>query len=326
MALNIDTQDLVNFPGSTKRITIDLDSVVPIGNEGDEVFVLNAKTSAYSDNVERIGISDLYITDTCAGWIKSSGFSGSGGKFDLDSTHKSLNIKIDATTSGVGNGFYEVTLTPSEDQTPLSGEVVAAELKRVIRDLATSLSPADVGFSGSYRNASVEYKNGKFWIVSGSITGSYVGANRSSVLIEAASSNDCTKELGFDMPISSANLASTAVKETIVSTNYTSDTDTLYVNTGTAAAVGMAFMITDVANSVDYFTALSGTTGAAIKVATESSNGFIGITNDYLAGEAKVQLLKVQDPEGVPTNWYRTVDQLVRYGIKVMSKQIDYSN
>lgn len=326
MALNIDTQDLENFPGTAKRITIDLNSIVPIGAEGDEQFVLSTTTNAYSDNDSRTGIQDLYITNMTAGWCKSSGFAGSSGKFYLDDTHKSLKVKMDATVSGSdGSGFYTIDLTPNDDDTPVSGEVVAAELETKIRAVNDVIEPVDAGFSMAYRNASVEYKNGKFWIVSGSISNYYSGNLRSSVIIESADTNDCAQVLGFDLPTTSFDLSNVAVKETLLNSGYTADTDTLSVNTGTGASAGMPFMITDGTNT-EYFTALSGTTDSSIKVATMATNGYIGIENSYTANAAKLQLMKEQDPESVPTNWYTSIDQLVRYGIKVMANQIDYSS
>ncbi len=326
MALSIDTQDLENFPGTTKRITIDLSSIVPIGAEGDEKFVISTVTSSYSDNDDRTSIQDLYITSMTAGWCKSSGFAGSAGKFYIDDTHKSLKIKMDATVSGTdGNGFYEIELTPNDDDTPVSGEVVAAELEQEIRAIGDSIEAVDAGFTIAYRNSSVEYKNGKFWVVSGSMSPHYSGNLRSSVIIEPADTNDCTQVLGFDLPTTSFNLSNVAVKETLLNSGYTADTDTLSVNTGTSATAGMAFMITDGTNT-DYFVALSGTTDSSIKVATLGTNGFTGIENSYTANAAKLQLLKEQDPESVPTNWYTSIDQLVRYGIKVMASQIDYSS
>lgn len=325
MAVNIDTQDLDNYPGTTKRVTIDLDSLVPINNEGDEQFVLSTSTTAYSDNETRTAIQSMYITDMVAGWCKSSGFAGSAGKFYLDATHTSLKIKMDATISGTdGSGYYTIALTPNDDFTPVPGEVVAAELELKIRAISSSLVTADAGFSRSYRNASVEYKNGKFWVVSGSIGSYYSGNNRSSVDIAAASANDCSVELGFDLPTTSHDLANVAVKETLLNSGYTADTDTLSVNTGTGATAGQAFMITDGSNT-EYFISLSGTTDSDIKVATMSTNGYIGITNSYTSNEAKIQLIRQQDPESVPTSWYTSIDQLIRYGIKVMVNQIDYS-
>lgn len=327
MALNIDTQDLVNYPGTTKRIVIDLDSIVPIGAEGDEKFVLSTATTAYSDNENRTSIQDLYITDMLAGWAKSSGFAGSAGKFYLDATHSALKVKMDATISGTdGNGYYTVALTPNDDETPVAGEVVAAELEIKIRAITDNLVTADTGFFRAYKNASVEYKNGKFWVVSGSVGSYYSGSNRTSVSIIAADTNDCSAELGFDLPTTSHALDSVAVKETLLNSDYTADGDTLSVNTGTGAMVGMAFMITDGDTQTEYFTALSGTTDSSIKVATMATNGHTGIMNSYTTNGAKIQLMKEQDPESVPTNWYTSIDQLVRYGIKVMASQADYSS
>ena len=326
MAINIDSQDLENFPGTTKRVTVELSSIVPINNEGDETFVLTTTTRGYSNNENRTVIPDLYLTNMKAGWVKSSGFAGSSGKFFLDDTHKSLDIKMDATVSGsAGDGYYTITLTPNDDLTPVPGEVVAAELELKIRALVDSLEDVDVGFAASYRNASVEYKNSKFHIVSGSIGNYYSGNLRSSVAVRASSSNSCLKELGFDLPTSSHHLSNTAVKETLLNSSYTVDTDTLNINTGTGATAGHAFLITDGTNE-DYFTALSGTTDSSIKVATSAANGFTGIANSYIGGEARIQLLREQDPESIPNSWYTSIDQLVRYGIKAMINQIDYSS
>lgn len=326
MAINIDTQDLELYPGTTKRVIVDLNSLVPIGAEGDEKFVLQTTTTAYSDNETRTAIPDLYTTEMKTGWIKSSGFAGSAGKYYVDPTHKSLKIKMDATISGTdGNGYYTVELTPNEDETPVPGETIAAELETKIRAIGDALEAVDIGFYRSYAASSVEYKNGKFWVASGSLSNYYSGNLRSSVSIISATANDCSKELGFDLPTSSYDLSNVAVKETLLNTSYTNDTTDLAVNTGTGAVAGMPFMITDGTNT-DYFVALSGTTDSSIKIATDGTNGYIGITNDYTGGDAKIQLLKKQDPESIPTSWYTSIDQLVRYGIKVMIEQIDYSS
>ena len=39
MAINLDVQDLVNYPGTVKRVTIDTEVVVPAGSDGDEKFL-----------------------------------------------------------------------------------------------------------------------------------------------------------------------------------------------------------------------------------------------------------------------------------------------
>lgn len=326
MAINIDSQDLTNFPGTVKRVTVDLASIVPMGFEGDEQFVLNSYTTAYSDNNARTAIPKLYITNMISGWCKSSGFAGAAGKFYLDNTHKNLKIKLDATVSGTdGSGYYTITLTPNDDSTPVAGEVVAAELEDKIRGIVDVLAPADAGFATAYRNTTVEYKNSKFWVVSGSVSGQYTGNARSSVMILPATTNDCSKELGFDLPTTSFALANTAVKETLLNSNYTTNTDNISVNTGLGAQSGMCFMITDGTNT-DYFCSLSGTVDSNIKVATLTNNNYTGITHSYLANSAKIQLLRQQDPESVPPSWYTSIDQLVRYSIKAMINQIDYSS
>lgn len=327
MAISINVQDIENYPGNTKRISIDLESAVLIGNEGDESFVLNVSTSAYSDNISRSSIQDLYITGLKSGWCKSSGLiAGTSGKFYLDSTHNSMRIRIDATVSGLnGDGYYTIDLAYNDDGTPSLGETVAADLEEKIRAIADNLVTADAGFYSAYRNASVEYKNGKFWIVSGSIGPYYSGNNRTSVVVASGTTNDCTEVLGFDLPTTSYALSNVAVKETLLNSDYTVGDSTLSVNTGTGATAGKAFMITD-GISTDYFTALSGTTDSSIVVAVESTNDYNGIVHNYSANKAKIQLLREQDPESVPTNWYTSIDQLVRFGIKTIANQIDYSS
>jgi len=326
MAISMNIQDLENYPGITKKVSIDLSSIIPVGNEGDEVFVLSAYTSSYSDNVDKTNISDLYVTDISTGWCKSSGLVGDSSKFYIDSSHYSLKIKIDATVSGIdGSGYFTVDLTPSDDNTPISGEDVAIELEDKIRTIADNLGAVDAGFYKSYKNASVEYIGGKFWIISGSLAKSYTGANRTSVSVMPADTNDCSEELGFNLSINSSYISSISVKEVLLSYDYTADTDTLLVNTGTSATEGAAFMITD-GDNTDYFTSLSGTIGSAIKVPTSGSNGFSGIVNSYSANKTKIQLLREQDVDNKPYQWYGSIDRLVRYGVKVISNQIDYSS
>jgi hypothetical protein len=326
MAINIDTQDLINFPGTVKRVSVDIASIVPTNVEGDEKYVLQTSTSAYSDNAGRTAIQSLYITDLISGWCKSSGFAGASGKFSIDDTHNTLKIRMDATISGSsGDGFYNIELTPNSDGTPVHGQVIAEELKQKIRSIANYIETADIGFTNAYRNASVEFKNNKFIIVSGSVSSSYTGNYRSSVIVEDGDSSGCASVLGFDLPTTSYSLANIAVNETLLNTSYSPDTSDVSVNTGLGAQEGMPFMITDGVNT-DYFVSLSGTTDSLIKVATLVENGYSAITNSYAGGEAKIQLLRYQDPEAKPTSWFDSIDQLVRYGVKVMMNQIDYSS
>ena len=49
MAINNDVQDLDNFPGIVKRVTLDVSQVIPVGENGDEKMMMVASTSSYSD-------------------------------------------------------------------------------------------------------------------------------------------------------------------------------------------------------------------------------------------------------------------------------------
>jgi len=325
MALNVDTQDLVNYPGTVKRVAIDTASLVPQGYEGDEKIVMTGSTTAYSDNDTRTAIQDLYITYFKAGWSKSSGFAGSNGKFDLDATHYNMMVKIDNTTSGTdGLGYYEIALDYNIDSTPISGGAIAADIETKIR--ALTMETADTGYSLAYKNCSVEYTNGKFYIVSGSIAQFYTGSNRSSVRVKAGSTNDCTKELGFDMDTNTELLDAVSVKEAALGANYTTDTTPMTVGAGTGVVAGDCLLITD-GVSTDYFTALAGTTDTSIVVPTVGVNSYVGIANSYTTiSGSKVQILREQDPEGFPTMWYNDMDAIGRWLVKSLVNQIDYSS
>ncbi len=326
MAINISTQDLINYPGNLKTVTVDQTSVVPAGYEGDEQYVLVFSTTAYSDIANTTTIQNVYVTDYIAGWCKSSGFAGSGGKFDLDATHKTLDIKIDntTTTSGSGDGYYEIVLAYNDDSTPMAGSDVAADMETKIR--ALSMSTIDTGYALSYLNCSVYYQDGKFWIISGSMGSNYAGDNRSSVKVKAGATNDCSKELGFNLTLDSQALFGIAVTEGYITSNYITDTTPLAVSAGTGVSAGDCLMIDDGTNT-DYFTALSGTTDTSVVVPTNANNSFVGIGNSYTtASGAKIQILREQDPEGRPTLWYSNIDAITRWGIKVLVNQIDYSS
>lgn len=316
MALSISTQDLQNFPGIIKKVNIDISSIVPANNEGDEAFVILANTSAYSDVTEKTAIQSLYLTDTKQGWCKSSGLVGYGGKFNITDSANTLKVKIDSTIGGDSSGFYTITLTPNDDNTPVEAEVVASDIEAKIR--ATALDAEDIGFSLSYRNASVIYKKGRLWISSGSISKYYVGNGRSSVEVKDGLTNGCADKLGFNLPISSKDLSSVSAKEASLSTDYTAGDTDLYISSGTGFVQGDCFMITD-GTFKEYFITASGIGDTHIIIDTNS------IANDYTAGLSKVQLLREQDPDVTPASTIMDIDQLVRFGLKHVINQIDYS-
>lgn len=324
MAITVITQDLENHPGVTKNVTVDQKQMVPVGYEGDEKFLLSFSTTAYSDNTNRTAISTIYSTYIKAGWCKSSGFAGVNGKFALDSTHCNLKVKLDATVSGSDqSGYYTITLAHS-DGSYISGDSVAEDMETKIR--AISVVTADTGFALSYLNASVEFKDGQFWVVSGSMGKYFTGADRSSVDVIAAGTNDCSTMLGFNLTTTSEGLANTVVRETILSNDYTTDATPLQINAGSGVVAGDCLMITDDVHT-DYFTAISGTTDTDIVVATDANNNYVGIAHSYTTTSgARVQILREQDPDGEPVSWYSDIDSVTRWGIKSLINQIDYSS
>lgn len=324
MALNIDTQDLVNYPGINKRVTVDVDSLVPAGYEGDEQIVMVVSTTAYSDNTNRTAIQDLYITEAKSGWIKSSGFDSKGSVFQLDTNLNTFRIKLDTTVSGYnGTGYYDVVLD-HDNGANLPGANVASDMETKIRALPTGgqWSSGDAGYIMAYKNCSVSFTSGKFKIVSGSIGDSYTGTDRSSVALASGTTNDCLTALGFDLTINSEDLAQTQVREAELTQDYPylGDYTVLYTSGGTGAATGDAMAITD-GSSTEYFIVVG--TGPATGQFTVTSGS---LSNSYIAEAAKIQLLKMNDPEFEPTSAHGTVDAIGRYGVKNMVNQIDYSS
>ena len=325
MAISVTVYDLENYPDNPKTITLDEKSIVPAGQEGDEKWVLSFVTTAYSDNTDRTDIQDIYVQEIKGGWLKSSGFVGTGGKFTIGANSKQLKIKIDnsAGASG-GGGYYTIELTEGVN---LTGNAIAEDIEDQIRSLPDDVSwiTADDAYKLSYINASVEYKEGRFWIVSGSVSPYYTGASRSSVKVAKVVADTCYETLGFDLSVDSQTIASTSIKESLVTSDYTTDTTPLSIDSGTDVAAGDCLVITDGTNT-DYFTALSGTTDTSVVVPTSGNNSYIGIANSYSQDVSKIQVLREQDPEQVPVAYYDIVDSVVRWGIKSITNQIDFSS
>ena len=325
MAVNVTVYDLDNYPDNSKTVTTDQKTLVPVGYEGDEQWVLSFTTSAYSDNTDRIAIQDIYVREIKAGWLKSSGFTGSGGKFTLVSgSSNQLKIKLDNSAGQTaGGGYYVVELTAGVN---LTGDAIADDLQTKIRALPsdTNWNTADSGYQLSYINAMVDFADGRLKIISGHVGQYYTGTQRSSVDVAKYSADTCYENLGFDLSITSESIAGISAKEALLASNYTTDTASMIIGVGTGVVNGDCMLITDGTNT-DYFQVIT-VSGVILTVPTNGVNGFIGISNSYTAGVSKVQLLKEQDPEQVPTAYHDTVDSITRWGISSMVSQIDFSS
>jgi len=324
MVLYVNTQDIDTYPGTVKKVAIDQVSVVPIGYDGDEQYVLTIGTSAYSDNVAKTAIQTVYMADMVTGWCKSSGYAGTGGSFPLASGTSTFKIKIDATVSGSdGSGYYDVVLSHNDGEF-IQGSVVAADMQDKIRNL--TVVTGDAGYALSYQNASVEYINGKFWIISGSLAKYYTGANRSSVLVASGTTNDCTTLLGFDNSMTSMDRAALTVNQTLLAADYTADTASMTVAQGTNIQAGTCCVIKDSTGNSDTFQVVDRVDNV-LTIPTNGANGHTGISNNYeVAYGAYIQILQEQDPDMTPESWFGSIDSIVRFGIKNVVNQIDYSS
>ena len=321
MAINVSTQDLENYPGNAKTVTIDINSLVPTGYDGDEQIVLRVYTNAYSDNENRTSIQDLYITEAKSGWIKSSGFKGS--VFKLDSDENTFKIALDTTISGWnGSGWYDIVLD-HDNGSNIPGSDVASDMENKIRALPTGAqwNEGDAGLVAAYENCDVEFGNGKFKIVSGSISDTYIGTDKSAVAVASGTTNDCLSLLGLDLTISSEDLAGVQVREAEVLVTVTSGTTLIETSGGTGAVVGDAMAIVDTEDNTEYFI-VEGLNASGSDITVSST----AITGTYEASKSKVQLLRMNDPDFEPTSVYDTVDAIARYGIEYMVNQIDYSS
>jgi len=310
MAVNVQVYDLIDYPDNNKTVTIDIKQVTPIGFEGDEQWVLSVTTTAYATDYEspysdlRLSIQDVFIMDQTTGWAKSSGLLDTT-KFTITGSNNVLSLKIDGDVS-----WRSVTVASGTYQADSLGDAIELGIRALAAPEAAA--EGDLG----YLNASVEYDNGRFKIVSGSMS------ETAAVVVDATSTLGI--EVGFDKGITSL-LLSTAdyePKESSVATGgYT--TPEIYIDLASAVSwsTGDAFAITEGGNnpSYEYFIGVSGTS-TRIYVQTLDNTY---LDSNYSAGD-KIQKLRYQDPEAIPTPWYQDVDAIVRWGIKTQANQIDF--
>jgi hypothetical protein len=309
MATNITVKDLDNYPDISKTITVDQKTLVPTGAQGDEKWVLSFITSAYSDNANNTAIQDIYVQEFSTGWIKSSGLVNLGSGVIISSGTKSFEISID------GSSFYDTILT--EETYTLTS--LADHIQSVIRGIPTA---SGSGWSASddqlaFKNVMVEY-DGKFKIISGNVSEFYAGTNKSSVDVRANGVDLLYKTLGFDLGTSSETIATRDVKESLVVTSCGPTSTAVIVNTMTGLAAGDPIAIVDDSNT-EYFIAASGTSTNNIVIASGT------LINSYTGSEAKIQKLRLQDPDQEPVNYHSTVDSIMRWGIMSTLNQIDFS-
>jgi hypothetical protein len=310
MATNITVRDLDNYPDTSKTITVDQSTLVPTGSLGDEKWVLSFKTTAYSDNTALTAIQDIYVQEFSTGWIKSSGLVDLGGGVIISPTSKSFEISID------GSSWYDVILT-EDTYGPNS---LADHIQTVVRAVPTA---SGVSWSSSddplaFKNAIVEYYEGKLKVVSGNVSEFYTGSNKSSVNMRVNDVDTLYKDLGFNLNVNSETIATRDIKESLVTTSCGPTSTAIVINTMAGLAAGDPMAIID-SSHTEYFLAEAGTSTSNIVIASGT------LTSTYSGTEAKVQKLRLQDPDQVPVNYHSTVDSIMRWGIMSVLNQIDFS-
>lgn len=310
MATNITVKDLDSYPGVSKTITVDQKTLVPTGAQGDEKWVMSFVTTAYSDNTALTAIQDIYVQEFSTGWAKSSGLVSLGSSITI-SGGAAFEISID------GSNWYDVSLTGDT----YGPDSLADHIQTVIRAIPTT---SGIGWSAvddqlAFKNSMVEYVNQKFYIISGNVSEFYTGSSKSSVDVRVNGVDPLYKNLGFDLGVTSEEVATREVKESLVITSCGSTSVAIVVNTMTGLVAGDPMAISDSTNT-EYFIAASGTSNNNIVISSGT------LTNSYTANETKVQKLRLQDPDQKPVNYHSTVDSIMRWGIMSTLNQIDFSS
>lgn len=318
MAVNVTVRDIVNFPGGTpKTVTLDIAQVVTAGGnpEGDQIWITSATTTATASG--NVSIQSIFKNQMKRGFIRNSGLIAN--LIDVPSNY-ALRIAIDETSIGSGT---DITLTSGNN---ILLENIAQDIEAKLRT-AGKLGGAKAG-DLSYLNAQVRIVNGRLVIESGTISDTFTGSGRSSVLVGAPVGlglTDARTLLGFNIPISSEDLAARQIVETSLASGYSSG-NILELTSTAGFLSGDAIEILNGSTSQRVLVSgagiAGGLTASQLRFVTVSGTG-TGLHNVYSTGTLvrKVHPLDVSDPVSAVT----TVDQLYRFSIDSIVNQIDFS-
>jgi len=316
MAINVTVRDIVNFPGGTaKTITLDIAQIVPNGGspEGDEIWVTSSTTTATASGGG--SIQSIFKNEMKRGFLR--GVPPTTSLLDIPSLAR-FKVAIDAA---IGTGV-DIELTEGTNLLPND---VAQDIENQIRE------EAEIGGGGSklgnlsYLNAQVRFFNGVFSIESGTVTDTFTGPGRSSVLIAApATGADVRETLGLHLTVSSELLAARQLAETALASDYSAG-DIVEVISTAGFGAGESFQIRDEDNSqlvlISGAGVADGLNASQIRFVTVSGES-LGLANAFSAG---AQLRKFHPIDRAdPVSAVNTVDQLYRFAIDSTVNQIDF--
>lgn len=295
----------LNYPGTEKTLTVELDKGITTTSEGDEVFLLKTSPGTGTTAAGGATISTVLVEHMRVGYVRSSGLAVP--PFDITSSNKNLQVSFD------GSAYYEITLS---EGTGLTGEDVSDDLQTQINLLAAAGGAAEGNLA--ILNATVTWTKGKFLIMSGSSSNTFTGTSKSSVSVISGTSADARETLGFDIVHSSEVLAGKVVTETYITASATlgSANDSMLVESVANLSAGDAFSVTD-GSDRDYFIA---TTISGNYLLTHSGS----LSKEYAPGSL-VQKVFERDPNGSLASPLQTVDDVIRHNIRVIAGQIDFS-
>jgi len=303
MAVTVSVYDILNYPSNQKTVIVDLKQIVPYGAGGDEKWIVSATTTATASG--SASIQPVFIRTFTLGWCKSNGFNQ--GPYTIDASQNTMKVSL--------NGSTYRTITLTNQATPVSGSSVATDMQQKINELAATgaLEAGNLAFKSAW----VEFDNGRFIIQSGSPSDSYTGANKTSASVAAGASNDVSVHLGFFAPVTSELIASTGIEETYLSWPYVTSSGWSYVevNDETVATAGDCIGVTD--GSHTEYRYVSSAAGGLININTALGYNY--------AANSRVQVLRLQDPDGRPDPAFEDIDESVRFAISSLVNQIDFS-
>jgi hypothetical protein len=303
MAVSLTVVDSVNFPDNSKTVSVDLKSIVDSLSEGDERWFLTVTTNALSTG--STSIDDELVSYTLNGFSRSSGLASQ--PYVVTSGHNYLNISIDGSVTreiGISTGTY-------------NGTSVSTALEEAIRALADT-GELEAG-NLSFKNSAVDFNNGKIEIKSGTISNTYVGTGRSSVVVtDGTTGTGLAALLGFDIPYESVSLAALAGTINTTKTSGTvSSGSSLSVVDGTGFSDGDAIVVRAANGNTQNFVISSGGGTTTFTVVPNVSVS--------LASGSKVQTLVEDDPDSVPTSPTSDVDSILTKAVASIVAQIDFS-
>jgi hypothetical protein len=173
------------YPANTKTITIDLVSRIPVGEGGDEKYVLSISVGTNVKDADGNSISAVYIYNMKRGWAQSHSTS-----FPLTTAGGTVTVAIDEADSGA------VTLTLESGT--FSSQTLTQELQNQLRATASgSGAKASASNMLSYLNSEVTVEDNMLTFLSGSTKKSYNSSTWSETSSVKVTGGTIADALGF---------------------------------------------------------------------------------------------------------------------------------